>query len=947
MVAGSGSSGVLWERAEEISLVERIIAVPAAGVKAVVVVGEPGIGKSSLWVHGVVSARRAGFRVLAATCVEAESDMPYAALEDLLVELLDEHEAELPGPQREALHGAFRRGHTEIATDPRTVAAGLVTLLRHALTSGPVVIAVDDVHWLDADTHTCLAYAVRRLADRQLVLLMAARDRSPLWRQPPERSENWLAGIVGSDTTTVRLSALSGEAIGHILRDRLGITVSTRESQRIAAETGGNPFWALEFGQRWPGRGDGGSPPSVGALIADRIAHLDGAAIEASCLVAALGRPRPAMVLGAIEANAVRGEQPGVRAEDVIDRAVTAGLLTLTGGRLTPSHPLIGTVLLASLPPFRRRRLHRQAAELAESAEARALQLLQAVKEIGTEASTGQLIEQAELLAALDEATTAARRRGAPSTAVRFAVRALALLEHGNEPVQGPGNLAERRVTAAELHYQAGDLDEVLAMIERVDLAELGPDLLERAAPLLAQTTNELRGGPAARAAVEAIARLSNQGLSPRALVRRQALVSTLRADLQCGAIGDRRSIARRAVEQVEASSAEVPLRRRALAALAYARSHAGEPSGDVVERLETLGPDDVLDSGGGVNVELILGMSRWSTADLGGAEQSFRATFEKHVVTGNSPAVAHAGDMLAYVQLKAGRLASADKTLARVDEHVGPRAVDLPYVVNSRGLLQLARGEHEALDNTLDKQTTAGHRSGRGLALAAHLHGLLALQRDDPERAAVQLGRCVELAEQHGVCDPLRRMDADVPLADALIAIGDFSGAARVTDVLDVFARRTGRTITRAHHRRALANLLARRDHDLDRAMTSAREAVALLENGPLPADYGRCLITLAEIHQLRGESAIATEHRQRAHALFAKIDHRWWAARSADPTAASGADDLSPRERLVIDLVAGGATNRQAATALNLSVRTVENHLARIYRKLGIRSRDQLSRR
>lgn len=939
----------LWGRDGEIELMDRLADRTPAAAGGLLLVGEPGIGKSSLWTHGVAALRRTGVRILATTCVEAESEMPYAGLDDLLGPLLDQYAATLPPPQRAALDGALLRGHTDHPIDGRTVAVGVLALLRRALDRGPVVLAVDDLQWLDADTEQCLAYAARRLRDRPLTVLLTTRDESPLWH-PPHGTEVTTLAATLEGVPRVSLRPLPDSSIGRMLSDRLGITLSREESTQIADETGGNPFWALQFGQAWGDGIEGASPRSLGELVPKRIADLDPPVLDAACLVAALGRPRTGTVIRAIRAGGA-GE-----AEGILDAAIAAELLTPVGDRLAPSHPLIGAALVASLPPFRRRRLHRRAADLAECAEEQALHLLRADAEIAIpdDRPADRPAARDELRDALDAASVSARHRGAPSTAARFAARALALVEEDADTGrhrEDEQTVLGRLVTIAELRYRADELDAVLTAFERVDLGVLGQDLLERAGPLLAQTLNERRGRPAARAVVDRLEALPRSGLSPEEARRRQALVSTLRADLHCGAVGDRRAVARRAVEDAEASPVQLPLRRRALGVLASALLDAGGPVREVLDRLAALEDSDVADAdaiGSGVEVDVLEGLRRLQAGDPGGAREVLGRTFARHLVTGDARGATTGAALAAYVDVVAGRLAAAEATLVRAGDQVGERAMEWPHVVFARGMVHLARGEHDALAELLGRTNRSVDGGACGLQFADQLAGLLCLRRDDPEQAVILLSRFVDDAERRGVCDPLRRFGADVDLAEALIAVGDLSRAALVADRLGVAARGTGRAAVLGQERRLSAQLALRGAGDLARAESLAREAVVLHEQGDLPVEYGRSLVTLVEVLRRRGESDAAAGYRRRAHAVFSRAGQLWWASRTVepDPTAAA-VRSLSPSERTVAELVAGGASNRQAAAALHLSVRTVENHLAHVYRKLGVRSRTELTRR
>ena len=147
-----------------------------AGPATLVLEGEPGIGKTAIWSAGVDAAVRQGLRVLRARPSESEAAFAFVALGDLLGDALTETLAALPAPQRRALETALLLGDPDLAPlDERAVAAAVLGALRVLAGAGPLLVAIDDLQWLDTSSAAALEFAVRRLRDEPLRLLLTRR----------------------------------------------------------------------------------------------------------------------------------------------------------------------------------------------------------------------------------------------------------------------------------------------------------------------------------------------------------------------------------------------------------------------------------------------------------------------------------------------------------------------------------------------------------------------------------------------------------------------------------------------------------------------------------------------------------------------------------------------------------------------------------------------------
>ncbi len=385
---------------------------------ALVLTGEAGIGKTSLWNAGIEAARERGLRVLVAQPASAEIRLSFAALGDLLdgVPL-----AGVPGPQRHALEVALLREEPDGAPpEPRAIPAGFLSALR-AL--APVLVAVDDVQWLDAPSADALAFAARRLGGVPVRFLLARRSATELERTL--RPVRLAVGPLGLGSTR------------RLLAGRLGLALSRRLLRSVFDASGGNPLFALELGRTLVGR----SPPEIGEELAlpEALEDLVGARVAA--MEPGVRRLVLALALGA-----------DVRAAELPDEALRAGAVVLDGERVRLAHPLLGAVARSRAGPAERRALHRRLARASADETQRARHLALATSR-----------PDAALATALATAAEHERRRGAAHDAAELARHALRLTPPGG---------AERPA-------------RLLALAEQLDVIGDGPGVTRLLAPRL------------------------------------------------------------------------------------------------------------------------------------------------------------------------------------------------------------------------------------------------------------------------------------------------------------------------------------------------------------------------------------------------------------------------------------------------------------------------------
>ncbi len=235
-------------------------------------VGEPGIGKTTLWEAGVAAARGRGAEVLVARPSESEARLPFAGLIDLCEHVGSAEVGALPAPQRQALEAALLRVEpTGGSAHAGAVEFGFVAAVRLLAARTPLVIAVDDLQWLDRSSSDVLAFAARRLRDVRVGFLLARR---------PRRATELERALAHGSLIRIEVGALTLGALRRMLLDRLGLTVSRSLMRRVVEVTQGNPLFALEIGRSLLEQDASADaeeiplPDSVEEIVGGRVAHL-------------------------------------------------------------------------------------------------------------------------------------------------------------------------------------------------------------------------------------------------------------------------------------------------------------------------------------------------------------------------------------------------------------------------------------------------------------------------------------------------------------------------------------------------------------------------------------------------------------------------------------------------------------------------------------------------
>jgi DNA-binding NarL/FixJ family response regulator len=894
-----------------------------ASPAALAVLGEAGAGKSTLWRAGIESGATAGYRVLRSEPSASETDLSFAGLSDLLVGVLPLVAGQIPDPQREALEIALLMRPAG-AQPPTAHAVGLAVLaaLRGCLSDGPLLLAIDDVQWLDEASLEALTFALRRISIGPLSLLLAARGEAaadPLTATAPPPPRGWQDLIAAWPAAEViDLAPLDMWQVQNLLPR----TVTAAQAREVARQSRGNPFWALQISASL-GSAESQVPP-LARTLAERLSDsLSADTAAALAVVGAAGRIAVPEAVAALDQLA----DPAA----AVDAAVLAGVVVESGDRLSAAHPLIGAAAVESLPPVRRTQLYRQLASASANLE-RAANFAALAAGSGPDGAVAE---------ALDAAAAAAHARAANAAAAQFAARAVRLTPEWDEAAS-----ARRRIRAAELLFLAGDIKPSLEHLEVLDLDRLATEELERALPLLLDMTDLVHGPAAATAIVSRC--VAAVGDDPR----RRALVLALASDVIYGLRGGRRAAVIEAIACAEAADPPATeALHRALLNLFMAKVTAGEGlEVGLLDRAALLEPSlpasRLHDS-----ADLHRGWSRY-VEDLDGARAALERSVSRAREAGDDFATAIFLTYLAMTEVLAGHYSAAAGAVTAADAaaawHDWPPS---PWFAEPHCELLIAAGD---LDRAVD---LAGARLPDQAAaivvvrfMGACIRGKVSSWRGDPEAAIRHLEQAAWCADQLEWADPGVRNRLDIPLAEAYVAVGRTEDARRISAWLRELGERLSRpALTGDAHR--IDALICARDGDLEAAADAARAAVTAHGSSPLRPELARSLLVLGRIERRRKARRQSREALRRARELAAEMGHRPLLAeieRELPRVAAErSGTQLTATERRVADLIAAGATNKDAAAALFVSVRTIETHVASVYRKLGVHTRAELTRR
>jgi DNA-binding CsgD family transcriptional regulator len=908
----SVAAEALLGRDGELVAIDGLFDQAQSGWSALVVEGEPGIGKTAVWLEGVRRARARGLTVLLCRPTEAEAKLSFAALGDLLEPVSAEPFAVLPVPQRQAIEAALLRdegGGSRV--EPRAVAAGLQRVLVEIATSSPVLVAIDDSHWLDRASAGALEFALRRLDTSRVAALLTRRSTATGRLDVPS-------------ARVVALDKLSLAAIHELVKRRLGRSFPRPVLVRLYETCGGNPFFALEIARElFSSRlGPGDSlplPADLKQLIGRRLGRLSRRTGEALLAASALAEPTRELIAAAIKGD------PSVAFEE----AEAAELIEFDGATIRFRHPLYAAVIYASTPRERRRRLHRRLSEVVGNLEEQARHLA-----LGSDAPS------AELAGVLDEAAARALQRGAPSFAAELTELALARTPttDGEQRQDRTLEFAERLVLAAD----AGRAREVL----------------EASLPTLTGPTRRVQ----ALLALSELAMWSSSpdwvspedhpvALAERALAAAAddpSLAARVHTTLAAYAESDSGSALRhaaRALELIE-RGADVPARVHADALSVLSRAELFRGCGLDVARvqcaveLERESPAALV----GDRSSYKLGQWLKYVDDFDGSRRALEQARREAADIGDDFSLVNILINLIILECWAGRWSDARELGAELVQRfveLGWDGSPIPHVA----LVAALEGDADVV-RELDEMPPW---DGIYDVIRLRPLGLLALSQSDFATAARHFTRALQLLDQSGMREPaVFRIHADA--IESIVRSGDVDAAARLSEWFSAHAAMSAIPWNRATAARCRAVVDGARG-DLESALDEIAIALVEHESSPMPFERGRSLLVKGEFERRAKRKGAARTSLEQALATFAELGAQIWCERAQGELDRVGLrrardDGLTETERRVAELAASGLTNREVAARMYLSPKTVEANLARVYRKLGIRSRAELGK-
>jgi len=896
-------------RAPELGEVERFLA-PTPPGRALVLVGEPGIGKSTVWEAAVELARSRGFAAWCVRASEVETQLSFAGLADLLEAAGPEVLAALPAPQRHALEVAIRRAEpTGPPPEPFAVSAGLLAALRLVAGRGPVLVAVDDKPWLDRASAAALVFAARRLTGHDVRFLVSRRSGRP------SELERVLepAGVA-----RVELGPLSFGAVSALLADRLGQSLPRRVVRQVVETSRGNPLFAFELGRAVIERG----LPEIGA-------ELPVPAVLDELFGARVGALRPevrrALLAVALSAGLTGAELAAVVDPAAIEDAAASGVLVADGTRMRASHPLLAAAAAGQSTAAERRELHLSLGAVVGDPVLRARHLAMAAS-----------APDAGLASEVSAAAARAAARGAMQDAAELAGHALRLTGAGDSEHD------ERLLALARYLVDAGEHARATRLLaERIGVLPAGP--ARAAAHLL------LGEGAPSPAEEEHLARAITDsaaapGLRAQALAKRVMLLLVNRVRL----IAEAEQTAGEAL--ATASPAHPYAEGRALVALAWARIMRGRGIGDLAARAAAAPPgtaspyDSSVDRPAGVRLAF--------RGELARARQVFRGLLAAAEQRGEARLGTVISTQLCEVELRAGHTLAAARALEEFDQWAALEPEASGFRARLEAVLAALRGEPGRAAALAEEVLQAGESatSEWDRLEARRAAGLAALLQRQPEQAITSLAEVWEHTVREGVEDP-----GAFPVAGDLVEA--LAEAGRLDAASEVIGRLRGLATAQQHPwglatvTRSAALVTLTDGYDDGAAADLARAAAAYQALG-LDFDSARTLLFLGRAQRRFKKRAAARVSLEQARSAFEQLGCPGWARAAAGELGrvsgrrAAPAGGLTPGEQRAAELAAGGLSNKEVAAQLYLSVATVEAHLSRVYAKLGLRSRAQLAR-
>jgi DNA-binding NarL/FixJ family response regulator len=881
--------------------------------RALVISGVPGIGKTTLCEAATRLARESGYRVLSARASSTEAPRPFSTLIDLCDGVDDEDLACLPELQRTALEVALlRKRPGDDPPDARAIALGFRGVIQKACAKAPLLIAVDDVHWVDPSSLEVLAFLARRLREERACFVMTrSSERSTTIEDAFERSAVQL----------LQLGPMSFGAVRRLLLDRLGLSLPRSVLHRMVDITDANPLFLLELGREILTRGVPDSvddlpiPAGIEDLFDKRIAEL-------------LPSLRLALMALALCPDIGLDGLTRLADQDTLDELVDRGLVEIDGQRVRSTHPLLGATAVRGAGRRARRDLHLTLAGVLDDREQTAMHLA-----LASEATDPALAET------LADAAPRATARGARQQAAELARHALRLT-----PAESPCR-SERVLALAECLETAGEMQRMT-------------DLL----------TVELESLPAGTSQARAWLMLSegagSRRLADMAEMRRRALAAApedpvVRARVLAKQASNAAGSTITNIPQAQAWAAEavaltegagLTIRRSGLYALAWATAMSGQPVDDLCAASRAMSDVNAYIA---VTPERVAGQRQVWRGEVGAARKALQRLLTLADERGEVESYALMRLHMCELYLRAGEWDAAEGLLSEWAESADRELMFRPKYERCRALLAAGRGNAAETHEWATLAVTRGRETGcrwdefEGLRAAATA---LLLTRQ-PAAAADMLRQVWSSCETEGVLEP-GVFPVAPDLVQALVEADEVDEAAGVSTRLASYPEIGAHpwAFVTANRCSSLV-MLATPTGDHGAAAHQLSDAAVAYDSLGLRFDAARCLLSLGRAQRRLRQWGLARVALEQAVALFDRIGSGGWAedARSElERTGTRGgnaAGHLTPSEQRAAELAAAGLSNKEIARELVVTVHTVEVHLSRVYAKLGVSSRGRLA--
>ncbi|MGH3003963.1 MAG: AAA family ATPase [Gaiellaceae bacterium] len=886
-------------REAEVAAIAKFLAAEPGGVNSLVLDGTAGIGKTTLWRCGVDWARQHGFRVLVARPGAAEVGYAFAALGDLFADVVDEVSGRLPPPQQRALRVALSlEDMGEEPVEQRLVGMGVLAGLQQLAAAAPLVVAVDDLQWLDTESAAVLSFACRRLEAGPVRFLVTRRSggaRCPAVELP-------------EPSAVVSVGGLSIGAFQRLLAGRPGVDLGRQALRRLWQTSAGNPFYGLELARLLNERETGSAlepsmplPADLASVLHERLARLNGETRELLLTAALLAEPTLPLLQQAA----------GVSAWERLQAALHAEVVEIEGMRVRFTHPLLASAVIEDSDPLRRRALHRMLAGLVTVPEERARHLALSHDPPDSEAAT-----------ALEEASAIAAGRGATHVAAELAREAVRFTDPADR------SRVRRLLASCDLALRIGAFSEVAPRLEQ-ELPRL-PAGSDRALALYLLARSRYGASKRDDLMVEALSE-AGEDRALRALILSERM--SYRVSVLVTGVEEAGCDLREAVE-LAMTVGDPVLEDRCRGNLAWVEAVLGH---------ELEGQSPRAGRGGGAlwdDIDRVRAVQKLWRGEVEEARAVLLALHHRSVEIGEEWSQLMFSLHLFELETRRGGFAAAER-YAELEAAAAGLEDARPVMHRCSALLAAARGDRNAADDAAAE--LVGSVDVWQRLEATRARGLAALAVGAPEDAVEHLRAVDEAVTGAGFRDP-GAFPVAPDLIEALVMLGRDGEAEQALVRLEQAA---------AEQSHPWAGVVAARCRGLlGRDEAALRRALADHEHLSLPFEQARTLLALGQRQRRRRERAEARTTLTAAQEAFERIGAPPWAERARSELATIGGRKssgaaLTPAEHRVAALIAEGRTNKQAAAELFLSVNTIDSTLRRVYAKLGLRSRAELARR